>query len=231
MKIAICFPVYGDTRAAFTLSLARMIAATFEHWPILGTGDRPQIEVFSKTGSNVAFNREALVDEADKWNADWLLFADADQTFPPKALLRLLAAGKTVVAANSPRRQANPLPLATRAKGDGTYEPVWSTKAKIEADLLEPVSYVGFSLFLASMEAVRAVAKPRFVITHDLGEDAYFCFKLADCGHPVHVDHRLSASVGHIQLQTLTNDDSLALKTKADIAAQINHRRAAGQRA
>ena len=62
MKIAICTPVHGDTRADFTMSLARMIYTTMKSWASLGRADAPEIEMMMASSSYIAGNRERLVE-------------------------------------------------------------------------------------------------------------------------------------------------------------------------
>src|SRR6185295_3395538 len=103
MKIAICIPVHGDTRALFTYKLARMLLATERQWHGLGRDDRPDIELFMAESSGIARNREHLVGEAQAWGAEWILWLDSDQTFPADTLLRLVSLGQPLVGANYPR--------------------------------------------------------------------------------------------------------------------------------
>lgn len=212
MKIAICIPAYGDTRAQFTVSLARMIYQTMRGWSKAKLAGEPDIQIILASSSSLAANRAWLAEEALAWGADWLLWLDADQTFPPHALLRLLAVQRPVVAASSPRRHFDALPSATIVK-DGEHVPVWTTPEKVARNDIEAVSYVGFSVFLVAAEAVRALERPLFATDK---EDMYFCGKLRAAGHHVFVDHALSWDVGHLLLDELTHATALERKARRE---------------
>lgn len=222
MKIAICMPVHGDTRAAFTLCLGQMLLHTVAGWPSAKPGEPLGIELFMGGGAVVALNREKLVERARDWGADWILWLDADQTFPSTTLLRLIGHGEPVVGANYPRREDQARPTATRVAADGGRELVWSTEDKIEAGLLEPVADMGLGVCLVSMAAIARLEPPFFA---DIREDVYFFAKLRAAGLIPKVDHRLSAEVGHVRVQMLGNAHSLAAKRRSDQAqAQTAHR-------
>ena len=203
MRIAICLPVHGDTRALFTYKLARMIAVSHRQWP---HPSPPQIEVLMAESSSVARNREWLSLEAEKIQAEWLLWLDCDQTFPADTLLRLLAHKLPVVGANYPQR-GNSRPSARRQVG-GRMTPVWSTRDKVARGELEAVAFMGLGVCLVSAASLARLERPYFAGEN---EDYYFFSKLRAAGIDPIVDHGLSGEVGHVTVQELTNAHSLAL--------------------
>jgi hypothetical protein len=217
MRIAICIPVHGDTRAAFTLCLGQMLLHTVGGWPSLKPGEPLQLELFMGTSSVVALNRSNLVDRARPWKPDWILWLDADQTFPSTTLLRLIGHGEPVVGANYPRREDHARPTASQIDEEGDFKVVWSTREKVEAGLLEPVSTLGLGVCLVSMEAIDRIEGPLFA---DVREDAYFFGKLRAAGYTPKVDHGLSAEVGHIRTQVLGNNHSLATLARIEREGQ-----------
>ena len=215
MRIAICIPVHGETKAQFTASLARMLVTTLSSTTVTnGAVARLAIEIFTKSTSLLAFSRQTLLLEALGWRADYLLWLDADHSFPPDTLLRLLGHSRLVVGANYPARASPPRPTAGRVIG-GQRVPV-QTNAKIAAEQpLEQVDSMGLGLCLMSVAALEQVRKHpgREVISpvfqssmieegpdrvNVVGEDVYFFDQLAAAGIPVYVDHALSMEVGHI---------------------------------
>jgi hypothetical protein len=203
MKIVICLPVHGDTRALFTYKLARMIAVTHREWPY---PQPPHVEVLMAESSSVAKNREWLSKEAEKAGAEWLLWLDSDQTFPGDTLLRLLAHGLPVVGANYPLR-GNARPAARREVG-GRMVSVWSTPDRIANGEVERVAFMGLGVCLVSAEALARLDRPYFAGEN---EDHYFFSKLRAAGIEPMLDHRLSGEIGHLNIQELTNDHSLAM--------------------
>jgi hypothetical protein len=205
MKIAIAMPVHGDTRAAFTLSLAKMLLTTVGGWSRHMPGVPLRLEVIQLQGTVIGVSRELLLGKAEAMVADHILWLDSDQTFPPDTLLRLAKHGLPVVGANYPSRHVL-LPTASLLDGDTTV-PVYSTPEKIAAGLLEPVDYIGLGVCLMSIDAIREVPKPLF---KSMSEDAYCFDRLREAGIRPVVDHALSAEVGHVRDQILTNTDALA---------------------
>lgn len=215
MRIAICIPVHGETKAAFTMSLARMLIATLDSTIMVdGAAAKPAIELFTKSNSMLAFSRQLLLHEAIGWRADYLLWLDADHSFPPDTLLRLLGHSKTVVGANYPARGGPSQPTAGRLV-DGQRLPVRTSPAIAAERPLEQVDSMGLGLCLVSAAALellrrhqgRDVIAPVFqsVMIEEgpdrvnvVGEDVYFFDQLRAAGVPVFIDHRLSMEVGHI---------------------------------
>jgi hypothetical protein len=209
MKIAICLPVHGDTRALFTYKLARMLVATHTKWASLGRDDQPEVELFMADSSGIAKNREWLATQAQNWKADAILWLDVDQTFPADTLLRLIGRNEPVVGANYPRREDAARPCARRLDPSGQHVEVYTTPEKIAQQLLEPISFMGLGVCLVSMDALARIERPYF---SGENEDFYFFSKLRAAGIEPMLDHALSAEVGHIRNQVLTNDHSLAAR-------------------
>jgi hypothetical protein len=207
MKIAICLPVHGDTRAAFTLSLSKMLMHTaFGGWSRQMPGVPLTLDTFMGSGGVVALVRERLVDTAERWGADFILWLDSDQTFPPDTLIRLAAAGEPVIGANIPRRTQDARPTADVLDTAGRPAPLYTTREKAAAGLVEPVHQMGLGVCLTAMEALRALPRPLF---DELREDHGLMRKLRDAGYSPKVDHALSAQVGHVGVFTWTNEHSI----------------------
>ena len=226
MKIAICTPLHGDTRGEFTTSLVQMVAATYEQWPHVS--DPVQIRYLTVSGSNLPGNRERLLDMAIEMDADWLLWVDSDQTFPRDALLALMAAGQSLVGTNYAARTGDHQPVARLIGEDGKHIPVWTTQEKAKQKLLEEVSYTGFGLMLMSVGVLRPL-RPLFTNESGYGasnEDAVACHKLRMAGHKIFVHHPLSWQVGHVGTRVYWNADSVAIKNRREMAAQMSERAA-----
>lgn len=234
LRIAICIPVYGMTHAKFTQSLASLIIHSLGADVRDPEGEliRIELETFMVSCSMLTESRHRLVAEALAWDADFMLWLDADHVFPPDALLRLLALGLPAVGCNYPRRFA---PTAPTAAVDGADNELvrhllYTTREKAEAGLVEPVAHLGFGLLLLDMrlfDALQAQAENdsgdapgnflplfKFEPTPDkvgmIGEDVFFFRKLAEAGIRPFVDHRLSWEVGHLFEVVLTNGHAVA---------------------
>jgi hypothetical protein len=191
MKIAICIPCHRDTKARFTLSLAGMLVHSARTMPdelktMLAQG--PLLDV-----------REGLVHAARGWRADWILWLDADHTFPNETLVRLLGHGKEVVACNYARRTAAPEPVAQR---DGRL--VQTTEALAKSGAIEPVDAIGLGVCLMRAAVFDRLDPPYFQLEPKpdgsgyVSEDFTLFRRLRRAGVTAHVDHGLSWKIGHI---------------------------------
>lgn len=132
--------------------------------------------------------REQLAEGAMRAEADWLLWLDADQTFPPDTLIRLLAHDLPIVGAHYPRRR--PDDIISAAVKDGQA-------LRSRRDGLEPVDILPFGVALIRADVFKSLPRPWFRMT-DEGEDTYFCDQAIKAGYQPTVDHKLSAEVGHV---------------------------------
>lgn len=228
MRIAICIPCHGDTKADFTISLARLLVETLT--ASVGSPAGPvkfEIEIFSARSSDLVANRTGLLKRAMTWDARYLLWLDADHTFPPDALLRLLQRGLPVVGCNYPRRGQPTGPVASRTSEAGELEQLWTTRAKADAGEVEEVAVVGLGFCLVDMHIFRKVKahvdtgvgwanwepferRMSPETNSRMGEDASFFAELRAAGVKIYVDHALSWEIGHIAERVLTNADAEA---------------------
>ena len=225
MKVAICIPRYGDTKGAFTISLARMIAHSLASKHDAGL----EIEIFSVSSSDLPHSRTELLKSAIQWQARYLLWLDSDHTFPRDTLLRLLAHKLPVVGCNQPRRSDPTGPVAVKLDSAGEMEHVWTTRAKAEAREVEEVFHVGLALCLMDLNILHQVKThvekgvgwdqwapfDRKLLPGTnarMGEDVSFFRELTDAGVKVYIDHALSWEVGHIHERVITNADAEAQK-------------------
>ncbi|MEH3101189.1 hypothetical protein [Sphingomonas adhaesiva] len=206
VKVAICIPTFGDVKAGFVSSLARMIPAT------LASVRGLEMDTFIAHGSILVQARTSLFGWARDWGADRILWLDADHVFPADALVRLLLWRQPMVGANYPRRHDALVPTALAADGQGGWRLVESSAQKAAAQPLEAVDRIGLGLALMDvatvLQAVTAAGRPLFETRAHAdgtieGEDWLLCDLLRAQGVPIHVDHALSRATGHIRDQPL----------------------------
>ena len=222
MKIALAIPCNRQTEDKFTQCLADMISYTLAA-NIEFDGERviPEIKTFIVSCSMLCESRNRLVAEAINWEADYMLWMDADHVFPDFALIRLLSHNLPVVGCIYARRLDPTAPTASVLK-DGKKVLTWTTRAKAEAHEIEDVAHLGLGLCLMDMRVYGALEQkaveqgkehfwPLFRMdpTKDgiafTGEDVYFFETIRNAGIPVKCDHELSWNVGHIHETILTN--------------------------
>lgn len=191
MKVAILVPCYSDAKRDFCISLARLVWHTARNVPSV------DLETFTASNSIVTAVRNALVDQARTWGADFVLWIDADHTFPPNGLERLLGLGLDVVGCNYIRRLPPHVPVAVRETG----ELVETTEDLVRRQVVERVAGTGLGFCLMRLSVLNLPA-PVFRYTYDeageTGEDHYLFGELTKRGVAIHVDHWLSWQVGHI---------------------------------
>ena len=227
IRLAICIPAYGDTKAKFTLSLSQALIH-FLDCNLLDENGQPlqrEVDIFMVSCSMLTESRHRLVGEALAWNATHLLWLDADHVFPADTIPRLLSHNLDVVGANYARRATPTAPTACRIDKNDNDEDisnlVYTTLEKATDGDLEEVAHLGFGVCLMNMRVLdllqtkadetdgnfmplfemRATEGKRGMI----GEDVFFFKKCREAGARIYVDHKLSWETGHIGEMILTN--------------------------
>lgn len=221
MKIALAIPCYGDPRGKFVQCLADMIVHTKDATLTDGDGKKIDVEIqtFIVSSSILTESRHRLVAEAILWDADFILFMDADHVFPADALCRLWSRNLPVVGVNYARRCSPTAPTAAKIVTDDAEQDhknlVYTTKEKAEAGEVEDVSHLGLGFCLVNAKVFDVLQSraeergedsflPLFEFTRKddgtgvIGEDVFFFRKLSDAGFVPFCDHALSWEVGHL---------------------------------
>lgn len=229
LKIALSIPCHSHTMSKFTQCLTEMIVHTMRaKIEVDGEAVIPDIRTFIVSSSILPESRNRLVAEAIHWEADYMLWMDADHVFPKDALVRLLSHNLPVVGCNYSRRCHPTGPTASRAIGDdGTLELVWSE----DGQGLEEIAHLGLGFCLIDM---RVYGKLEQKATEDgkehfwplfefkplpggigfCGEDVDYFRNIREAGVPVYVDHDLSWGIGHLGEQIMTAAHALRDKDK-----------------
>lgn len=194
MRIAICTATRGFPRWRHVVARDGLIIHTLTT-PVQVDGAPTKLELrsFMAESARVDDLRTALVGEAFKMKADWILWLDDDQTFPPDTLFRLLKHGLPVVGCNI-RMRAHPTEQISAA-----FNVVDGERRRLppRAEGLEKVEYLGLAVALTKIEIFRQIPQPWFVMgPHD--QDGHLCELLRARGISPVVDHGLSREVGHL---------------------------------
>lgn len=202
MKIAVCVPHHGDVKARFAKSLADLVARTmgtdivYNEAPV-----RPRILTLFDERGTLELKRTALVKAARQAGADYVLWIDSDQTFPPDGLLRLMQHDRPVVGCNYMSRDGSgPTALGIDA------EPVATGPS---ASGLERVAALGLGFCLVKTPVFDVIEErlpeAKFFVTElendgnvVRGEDVHFFNQVRLAGFPVFLDHDLSREIGHV---------------------------------
>lgn len=208
MNVAICTPVYADPSFYYVRSLVPLLIHTQRQQPKLG------LTLHFDQGSGVSVIRSFIAAKAIAEGADWLLWIDADQTFPEWAMLRLLSLGLPVVGCNIPTREHPPRNTAWR-EGESGLEPIWTTAEDAERQLVVPAARFGLGFCLMKADVLHAIGEPYFIEAPSpdnafekiMSEDINFCVRARTAGFPLHVDHLTSWHVGHVGRRVFTHED------------------------
>jgi hypothetical protein len=199
VSVQISIPSTIQWFARFGMDLLEMYADTLSNETPGVYVER--LAVKNNVGSILCNQRAWMLEAAIEAKFSHVLFVDADQTFPPSTLRRLLAWRKQVVAANVATKQIPSFPTA-RKLVDGKPVPVFT---KEDSSGLEQVWRVGTGIMLIDLSVLDKVEQPWFLSSsdpavHRHGEDWWFVGQLEKAGVPVYIDHGVSRQVGHLGL-------------------------------
>jgi len=198
--VCIVVPCQDQCASLFAYDMARLAAFTQLNRPDI------KLHFIMNKGTLIANQRHTLARLAVKDpSITHILWLDSDMRFPKESLLRLLAHGKPVVAADYARRRPPIWGVAFKDGGNLVITP--------GATGLIPVQHVGMGLMLTHRSVFEQIEAPWFAIGfnprgdgHYIGEDVYFCKKLTEAGIEVLVDAALSQETAHLGEFAYTHD-------------------------
>ncbi|MBV1758131.1 MAG: hypothetical protein KMY55_09860 [Dethiosulfatibacter sp.] len=161
--------------------------------------DRPDdSQIFDVPKSAIHVAREMLVTSMMKHGAEWLFFIDADMTFPPNLLTRLLSHNAPVVTAMAFKR-VPPYTPCFYEKCEITENGVNLKPYEFDMKPTEPftVEACGAACLLIRKEVFEKIKYPWFLPLPFTGEDISFSLKLKGAGIPILVDP--VPIVGHLE--------------------------------
>jgi len=160
--------------------------------------------VIATRGYTVAENRNYCVVQAQRCNADYILFVDDDMTFPQETLDVLLSHGKDIVGVNSYSRilPLSPTTGLMNEKGGYKHPDKYPTFEMKIPEMPFKAYFVGTGVCLIKRSVFENIKKPWFefemsedgCMTH--GEDGLFCDKAREAGYEIWCDPFLE--IGHI---------------------------------
>lgn len=188
MRVAIGIPSGDTVHADFACALASLCAYSNKADIALA--------IINHKGPLIAENRNRIVAEAQKLEAEYVLFIDADMTFPPTTLLHLIVARKAIVACDARRKRGEHSTIAVK---DGL--PLGKT------DELVSVDSIGTGIMLIHMSVFKDMPKPWFSEHYDevkdrhVGGDIHFCWRAKLLNFPIYCHGKLSQQIGHLGLE------------------------------
>ncbi len=152
-------------------------------------------------GYQLPFARNRIVQEALKYNSDYLLFIDADMVFKPDLLLRLLKHDVPFVNALAFRRIKPHYPCIFKwNEKEGSYETVPYFGGLLEVDA------TGMPAVLIKMEIFKKMKQPWYYYEdHLFSSDLTFCRNAKRLGYKILIDTDLK--IGHIGEEIVITED------------------------
>lgn len=194
-RLAILLPCRDILHTAFAYDLARLTA----YWSAKHVPHGGALLMFTSQGTLIADQRQNLIIEAIKAQADYVLWLDTDMRFPKDLVDRLHAHGKDAVACNYSTRR---LPCKPVAFADETCKSLVYTKH--DSTGLQEIYATGMGAMLERVEIYKKLPLPFFSIGYSqsaqdfFGEDIYHAHKLREAGVKLYVDHDTSKEIRHI---------------------------------
>lgn len=194
-NVAICVPVRDTVTAVFAHSLAMLTKKCGE------TGLATTLHF--NMGSEVAMQRQQLVDQALETSCTHIMWIDSDMKFPADTLQILLNYKKDIVAGNYSTRVPPHRPVAFTDPNNLDARTFTGTG-------LEEVFAVGSGMMLVKREVYENITRPHYMIEYNdsytslVGEDIYFCKKAGEHNYTVFVDHVISDKIAHVGTRAFT---------------------------
>lgn len=175
------------------------------------------------TGTNIARQRNMAVEAMLRVPAfKWLLFADDDQTYPPDALTRLLAARQPIISAVITGKYPpyDPWVFAEERTPDGQKTIRRMAGGELAGGGILKVGSVGTGFVLIRRKVFEAMQPPWFEFAviggnEGTGEDVTFMLKAQNAGFGVFVDRSLK--IGHLTV--------VSARLKDDGTSELTHDR------
>lgn len=195
--VTICTPVHNYTEYDYERSLDFMVESSKAY--------NLFVDTCHLDNTNLEETRYEMVRE--HFRGDYVLFIDADQSFPPDAMAKLIRWQKPMVGTIIVQRKFPHFPCV----GYGSLEEDYCKLMRWPAGALLDVDYVGMGFTLIAREVFeklpegnpfQRIPSPR---TGNLcSEDVSFCIRVKQAGFPILVDS--SIRIGHIGKFEFTPD-------------------------
>ena len=191
VKLAILVPTRDMVYTNFAYCLNQLVKTTTE----IGI----DVYVFFDSSTILLNQRNNLLEEARRIDADYVLWVDSDMMFPSTTAVRLIQHNVDIVACNYSKRTK---PMKTVAYTDLNN---WDSWLPMEAkDELVKVQGVGMGCMLMKLHVFDQLTKPYFEFRYKADTDDYFgedfilLGKLRELGYEINIDTVLSMEIKHL---------------------------------
>lgn len=195
LVVGVAMPSSGTIYAKTALSMMAL-GCNFGMKRVEGY-DIQRLHILTAYGSMLGEQRDSCVRMALRSKCDYLIFIDADQTFPKDMIHRLISHDVDVVGANIPIKK-----IPSRPTAIGLDQKLLFTDP--DSTGLVQVHRVGTGVMCINMKIFERLPRPWFyqewveAVQHTRGEDDYFCEKIRKAGRKIFIDQDLSKEIGHV---------------------------------
>lgn len=198
-KLGIAVPCRDQVHSLFTYSLVHLIQYNEKN--------NIRTQLYMLSGSLIADQRHKLAKMCINDKCTHILWLDSDMMFPAHTADQLLSHSLPVVACNYSTRSEPRKSVAYKKIGDWEN---WLNSGREKAKLSN-VEAVGMGCMLVDTNVYQKMDDPYFEVAYDpelkewIGEDFYFCKKLAMHEYNIVIDNKLSMSISHLGTTAFTN--------------------------
>ena len=191
VKLAILVPTRDTVYSSFAYCLCQLVKTTNE----VGI----ETFLFFDSSTILLNQRNNLLEQARKVDADYVLWLDSDMMFPSTTAVRLIHHNVDIVACNYSKRTK---PMKTVAYTNLNDWNSWLPMAP--QDELIKVQGVGMGCMLMKLHVFDQLTKPYFEFRYKADTDDYFgedfilLGKLRELGYEINIDTVLSMDIKHL---------------------------------
>jgi glycosyltransferase involved in cell wall biosynthesis len=221
MKLAVCVPISWDfVPTPFLISFSRLFRPS-QLKAMRALGIERYFHLFNRAFP-LDYNRNTLVRKSVELEADWVLFLDADMTFPPDlvpSLLENAIESKSAIVSGCYFKKLPPHQCVSAIRRDAHDPQLLSPIDTGEKGLVE-CDVIGMGAALIHSSVFEAVAHPWFEYEvyektgeRTVTEDVPFCAKAKQAGFTIMTDTRLAC--GHVRQVEVGESDWLDWRARA----------------
>ena len=191
VKLAILVPTRDSVYSNFAYCLTQLVKTTSE----VGI----ETFIFFDSSTILLNQRNNLLEQARRIDADYILWLDSDMMFPSTTAVRLIQHNVDIVACNYSKRTKPMKTVAYTNLND------WNSWLPMEPkDELIKVEGVGMGCMLMKLHVFDQLSKPYFEFKYKADTDDYFgedfilLGKLRELNYEIYIDTVLSMEIKHL---------------------------------
>ncbi len=213
-----------DTKKRIRITIGVPSATSFLHYKFvmsfynLKFPENTDVNIAPVVGFQLPFARNQIIEEARKFNSDYVMMIDVDAIFPADSLIRLLSHQQEIVGALAVRRQFPHYPAIFKwNQTNNCYETIHYEQ---DSGLCE-CDATGMHVILIDMKIFDKISKPYFFYRDNtFSSDLTFCWQAKKANIQLYVD--TSLKTGHLGEEYVATEDDYLRNSKPEDIAKYN---------